>query len=126
LFYINSAEFESVLDSVRNYSHYTIWINFFLTALIIATENTIYMIDSLHKLREINCRKIKNAVKETSVALLVYESLWEQPKVEIKDLVIRLGLSYDTKYLKNWIFYLSLAKIKDTEGTILSNFLKVS
>jgi len=49
------------------------------------------MIDSLHKLREANCRKIKNAAKETSVALLVYESLWEQPKVEIKDLVIRLG-----------------------------------
>ena len=74
-FYINNAEFESALDSVRNYSHYTIWINFFLKSWIIVAENTIHMIDSLHELREADCRKIKNAAKEMSVAFLVYESL---------------------------------------------------
>ena len=95
LFY-NKVEYFDRISSVQNFGDYTQWVKCFIKAIIVATDNSIRMIERCISLRDNNVQKIMTLRKASKNTMLVYEYIEKNPIIGVRDVSDELDLSFNT------------------------------
>lgn len=117
-FKMNRTEYYDRLMDVRLKDDYESWIKFFLRGIIIASTDSINMINKILNLHNINIHKIDNLIyKSKSAIYQLFDYIESHPIIDIKQASLSIHKSFNTTS-KAINALINLGIIKQVEGDI--------